>query len=527
MVNRELVHRRRWKILGVLCVALSITSIDTTILSVALPRVVEDIHASGSQLQWILDSYTIVFACLLLAAGAIGDRFGRRGTLAIGIGAFGIFSLIASVSQTPGELIVARALMGGAGAFIFPTTLSLLTNVFTDPRERSRAIGIWSALSGVGVAIGPPVGGILVEHLGWHSVFWVNAPICAVAVVMAVAIIPPMDTDADRPLDPVGAFISIVALVGLLYAIIELPNGWADAGVIGGFAESIVGLAAFAWWESRVEHPMLDIRFFRNQRFSAASATIVLMTFAMYASTFLMTLYFQFTLGYSPVKTGLMMTPVAVGMMLSAPHSSRMVERFGTKAVCVGGVSILAAAMAFYASDTIMSSFVLGLLVRFGYGIGLGYCGPPLTESIMGSLPLERAGVGSAVNDTTRQVGGALGVAVLGSVFAARYHHAMDAATGIPAAVREQARESIGASVNVASRLTDRELAARVLDAGTDAFRTSMRLTYALSASIMVVAIYIVVRYLPGHAHDAHRSVVEIASDPPLAAAIDLDDQPT
>jgi EmrB/QacA subfamily drug resistance transporter len=524
MVNGDLVHRRRWKVLSVLCIALAVTSIDTTILAVALPSVVEDIHASGSQLQWILDSYTIVFACLLLAAGALGDRFGRRGTLAIGLGAFGIFSLVASASQTPGQLILARALMGGAGAFIFPTTLSLLTNVFTDPRERSRAIGIWSALSGVGVAIGPPLGGILVEHLGWHSVFWINAPICAVAVVLAVVIIPPLETDAKRPLDPVGALISIVALVGLLYAIIELPNGGVDLGVVLGFTESIAGLITFAWWESRVEHPMLDVRFFRNPRFSAASATIVLMTFAMYASTFLMTLYFQFTLGYSPVKTGLLLTPVAVGMMISATHSPRMVERFGTKAVCIGGVSALAVAMLFYASDTIMSSFALGLLVRFFYGIGLGYCGPPLTESIMGSLPLERAGVGSAVNDTTRQVGGALGVAVLGSVFAARYHRAMDDVTGIPDAVREQARESIGATVNVASRLTDADLAARVLDAGTDAFRTSMRVTYGLSAAIMVGALYIVARYLPAKADDSHVSVVEIPGDPPLAAAVDLDD---
>jgi EmrB/QacA subfamily drug resistance transporter len=524
MVNSELVHRRRWKVLSVLCVALAITSIDTTILSVALPRVVEDINASGSQLQWILDSYTIVFACLLLAAGALGDRFGRRGTLAIGLGAFGIFSLVASASQTPGQLILARALMGGAGAFIFPTTLSLLTNVFTDPRERSRAIGIWSALSGVGVAIGPPVGGILVEHLGWHSVFWINAPICAVAVVLAVMIIPPIETEADRPLDPVGALISIVALVGLLYAIIELPNGWADAGVVLGFAVSIIGLFAFAWWESRVEHPMLDVRFFRDPRFSAASATIVLMTFAMYASTFLMTLYFQFTLGYSPVKAGLLLTPVAVGMMLSATHSSRMVERFGTKTVCIGGVTVLAVAMLCYASDTIMSSFALGLLVRFVYGIGLGYCGPPLTESIMGSLPRERAGVGSAVNDTTRQVGGALGVAVLGSVFAARYHHAMDRVTDIPDTVREQARESIGATVNVASRISDNELATRIREAGFDAFRSSMRVTYALSAAIMVGAVYIVWRYLPATAPDAHVSVVEISNDPPLAAAVDLDD---
>jgi EmrB/QacA subfamily drug resistance transporter len=523
MVNSELVHRRRWKILVVLCLALSITSIDTTVLSVALPRIVEDVDASGSQLQWIVDSYTIVFACLLLAAGALGDRFGRRGALIGGVATFGVFSLVASASQTPTQLILARALLGGAGAFIFPTTLSLLTNVFTDPRERSRAIGIWSALAGIGVAIGPPLGGILVEHLGWHSVFWVNAPICLGTVVAAIVIVPHMDTEAARPLDPVGALISVVAMVGLLYAIIELPNGW-DAGVIAGFVESIVGMGLFAWWESRVAHPMLDVHFFRNPRFSAASAVVFLMMFAMYASTFLMTQYFQFTLGYSPLKTGLMLTPLALGMMASSTQAARVVERFGTKAVAMGGTSILAGSMFLYGSDTIMSSFTIGFAVRFVYGIGLGFCGPPLTESIMGSLPPERAGVGSAVNDTTRQLGGALGVAVLGSIFATRYHHAMDRVTGIPAAVRDEARESIGTTINVASRLDDPGLAARVRDAGIDAFHHSMRLTYAIGGAVLVGAMYIVWRYLPAKALETHHHhSVEIASEPPLAAAVDLD----
>jgi EmrB/QacA subfamily drug resistance transporter len=523
MVDNELVHRRRWRILVVLCAALIVTSLDTTILSVALPRMVEDIHASGSQLQWIVDSYSIVFACLLLAAGAIGDRYGRRGTLVGGVACFGAFSLAASISGSPAQLIMVRAIMGGAGAFIFPTTLSLLTNVFTDPRERSKAIGIWSALTGVGVAIGPPLGGILVEHLGWHSVFWINAPVCLVTAIAAMAVIPPIDGESDRPLDPVGALISIVALVGLLFAIIELPNGASHPGVIIGFVESIIGLSAFAWWEAHIEHPMLDVHFFRNPRFSAASATIMFMTFAMYASTFLMTLYFQFTLGYSPVKTGLMMTPVAVGMMLTATHSSHAVERFGTTRVCASGMSLLAICMACYASNTIMSSFGLGLLVRFLYGIGLGYCGPPLTESIMGSLPLDRAGVGSAVNDTTRQVGGALGVAVLGSIFAARFHHAMDRASGIPIEIRAKARESIGASVNVASRISDPALATRVREAGIDAFHASMRVTYAIGAAIMVGTVYIVLRYLPARATDSHTTVVEILGDPPLAAAVERD----
>jgi EmrB/QacA subfamily drug resistance transporter len=523
MVNSELVHRRRWKILVVLCIALMVTTLDTTILVVALPRIVESIHASGSELQWMIDSYTIVFACLLLAAGALGDRFGRKGALICGLVWFGLFSLIASTSTTPLQLIVTRALLGAGAAFIFPTTLSLLTNVFTESRERTRAIGIWAGFSGVGIAVGPPVGGILVEHLGWHSVFWINVPICMAAVVMAAVIIPPMENEGARPLDPVGAAISIVALVGLLYAIIEAPNGWASPGVVFGFIESVVGLALFAWWERRTSHPMLDIEFFRNPRFSAASIAIVLMTFAMYASTFLMTLYFQFTLGYSPVKTGLMMTPVALGMLTSAPQAARVVDRFGTKAVSTLGATIIAVCIAIYGSDAIMSSLTIGVPVRFLYGLGLGFSGPVLTESIMGSLPRDRAGVGSAVNDTTRQIGGALGVAVLGSIFAARYHQAMDHAAGIPTAVRAQARESIGTTLRVAARLDDNVLAARLREAGIDAFRTSMRVTYAIGATIIASTIYVVWRYLPDEAEHPDATIVEIMSEPPLAASVDRD----
>jgi EmrB/QacA subfamily drug resistance transporter len=524
MVDSELAHRDRWRTLVVLCLAVTVTILDTTILSVALPSIVRDIKASGSQLQWVIDSYTVVFACLLLAAGALGDRFGRKGTLVAGLVAFTVFSLIASASTTPGQLIVTRALLGGAGAFIFPTTLSLLTNVFTESAERSRAIGVWAGLSALGVALGPPLGGVLVEHLGWSSVFWAIAPIAGITAVLAAIYVPKLANEGTRPLDPVGAVISTVSMVGVLYAIIELPNGAADTDVLVGAVGGIAGLALFAWWEWRAEHPMLDLHFFKNPRFSAASATIMLMTFAMYASTFLMTLYFQFTLGYSPMKSGLMMTPLALGMMLVAPQVSKVVQRFGSTIVVTTGMAILVVCMACYASNTIMSSFVIGILVRFLYGVGLGLCGPPLTECIMGSLPLDRAGVGSAVNDTTRQVGGALGVAVLGSIFAARYHAAMDASTGIPAAVREQARESIGATVNVAARITDPELAGRVRDAGLDAFHTSMRLTYGIGAAIMAATVYVVWRYLPAEHIDVHATIVEMPGDPPMAAAIDLAD---
>jgi EmrB/QacA subfamily drug resistance transporter len=495
----DLIHARRWKILGVLCLALVVIGIDNTILNVALPSIVRGLDASGSQLQWMVDAYVIVFACLLLTAGALGDRFGRRRALLLGLAWFGITSALASLANTPMQLILARGLMGFGGAFIFPTTLSLLTNVFQDPRERSQAIGIWAAVSGVGIATGPLLGGFLVEHFSWHAVFWVNTPVCAVGFVLVAMIIPPMKNDTRHPLDPLGSALSIIGLIGLLYAIIEAPDeGWTASGVLAGFAVAVVGLGAFAWWESRTEHPMLDVQFFKNPRFSAASATITITTFALYASTFLLTQYFQFTLGYSPIKAGVMIMPLAIGMMLASPQSPKLVERFGTKRVVVFGLFLITVGMACYGSNTIMSNFTLGLFIRFVYGVAFGFLGPPVTESIMGSIPKERAGVGSAVNDTTRQVGGALGVAVLGSVFAARYHQVMDGARGLPIA----ARESIGKTLEVARTTSDPGAAARIKAAGIDAFHSSMRVTFALAVLIIMAAMFVAWKWLPARAID-------------------------
>jgi EmrB/QacA subfamily drug resistance transporter len=508
VTTEEVVERRRWYILGVLCLSLTVIGIDNTILNVALPSIVRGLQASGSQLQWMVDAYAIVFACLLLTAGALGDRFGRRRALLLGLAWFGTSSALASFANSPLHLILARGAMGIGGAFIFPTTLSILTNVFTEPRERSRAIGIWAGVSGVGIAAGPLLGGFLVEHFGWHAVFWVNAPVCAAGFIVSALVIPPMPNEARHPLDPLGAVLSIVGLVGLLYAIIQAPDGgWTAPDVIGGFAVAIVVLSAFAYWEASCEHPMLDVQFFKNPRFSAASATITITTFALYASTFLLTQYFQFTLGYSPLKSGVMITPLAIGLMIGSPQAPRLVERYGTKRVVVGGLALVTIGMACYGSNTIMSSFTAGLVIRFFYGLAFGFVGPPVTESIMGSVPKERAGVGSAVNDTTRQVGGALGVAVLGSTFAARYHQTMDRVTTLPTSVRVAARESIGKTLEVARGTHDAALATQVREAGFDAFHSAMRITYAIAVVIILGAMFVAWRYLPARAIDIEHPV--------------------
>ena len=286
-----------------LCVV--VIGVDNTILNVALPSIVRALDASGSQLQWMVDAYTIVFACLLLTAGSIGDRYGRRRTLLFGLAWFGVFSALASTASSPGMLIAARALMGVGGAFIFPTTLSILTNTFRDPAERARAIGVWAGVAGIGIAIGPVVGGLLVERFGWGSVFLINVPVCAVTFVLARWLVPDTSAREESPLDPIGALLSIAGLVALLFAIIEVPNhGWVAPDVVASFVIGLVFIGLFAAWEAHTPRPMLDVRFFRNPRFSAASATITLTYFALFASTFLLTQYFQFVLGYSALESG-------------------------------------------------------------------------------------------------------------------------------------------------------------------------------------------------------------------------------
>jgi EmrB/QacA subfamily drug resistance transporter len=501
LLSPEKAYERRWYTLAVLCMSLVIITIDNSILNVALPTIVRDLGASGSDLQWIIDAYIIVFASLLLTAGALGDKFGRKGALSIGLLLFGGFSGLASLANSPEMLIAARGLMGIGAAFIFPTTLSILTNTFTG-HERARAIGVWAGVSGIGVALGPVLGGILVEHFYWGAVFFVNVPICVLALVLGYFFIPTSRDPDNRPLDPLGALLSIVTLVALLYAIIQAPEkGWLATDVVAAFAASLVLLSVFAWWETHTKEPMIDVRVFRNPRFSAASGVLTLTSFALYGSVFLLIQYFQFVLGYSPLEAGLLATPVAVGMMVMSPNAPRLVLRWGTKRVVVVGLLVVAAAMLLYGSNTVMSSFVGGCAVRLLFGIGLGLTSAPATESIMGSLPPSRAGVGSAINDTTRQTGGALGVAIIGSVFLAAYHHFADKTRHLSAASSAALHDSVGRALELARNLPTKQGAALV-ELSREAFVDAMRITYPIAAAFIVFAAFIAWRYLPARGHD-------------------------
>ncbi len=506
MLDAAQAYRRRWYTLAVICLSLMVITVDNSILNVALPTVVRELGASGSDLQWIVDAYVIVFACLLLTAGALGDKYGRKGALSVGLVLFATFSALASFAPSPGMLIAARALMGIGAAFIFPTTLSILTNTF-DGKERAKAIGVWAGVAGLGVAVGPMVGGTLVEHFSWGAVFLVNVPICTTALVLGYFLVPTSRDPDNRPLDPLGALLSILTLVATLYAIIQAPQvGWTAPAVLASFAAGMLFLLLFALWELHTSSPMLELRVFRNPRFSAASGVLTLTTFSLYGSVFLLIQYFQFVLGYSPLKAGVLAMPVAIGLMVTSPNAPRLVNRWGTKWVVVMGLCIIAVGLLFYGSDTVMSSFVGGAIVRLLFGVGVGFTSAPATESIMGSLPPSRAGVGSAINDTTRQTGGALGVAVLGSVFLERYHHYASKTSGMSKGVAAAVHDSVGSALSAARHLPAAR-AAEVVQFSRHAFVEAMRLTYPIAAAIVLGAAVIAWRFLPAHARAEFDSV--------------------
>src|SRR5450755_4132037 len=322
---------RRWAILGVLCLSLLVIVVDNSILNVALPTLVKTLHASNSQLQWMVDSYTLVFAGLLLTMGSVGDKYGRRPALQAGFLVFGAGSLLSALAGSADQLIASRAFMGIGGALIMPATLSIITNVF-PAHERPKAIGVWAATAGVGVALGPLTGGFLLEHFYWGSIFLVNLPIVMFGVIAGIYLIPnSKDPNAPR-LDLVGAALSIIWLSALLYAVIEAPTkGWTADSTLASFAIGGLVMAAFFAWERHVDHPMLDMGFWKNPRFSGASGAIAITFFAMFGSIFLLTQYLQFVLGYTPFQTGIRLLAFAIPMMVIAPFSPRVVDRIGTK----------------------------------------------------------------------------------------------------------------------------------------------------------------------------------------------------
>jgi len=497
-------HPRRWLILPVLCLSLFLVVVDNTIVNVALPTLSRELSASTSQLQWIVDAYSLVFAGLLLAFGSFGDRYGRKGALQVGLVLFALTSVAAAFTTSAPQLIAGRAAMGVGAALVFPATLAILTNVFTDPTERAKAIGVWSAVSGLAVALGPLTGGWLLEHFWWGSVFLVNVPVVAVALIAGQVLIPATrDPDAGR-LDANGLVLSIAAILLLVYTVIEAPkHGWGSGLTIGGFIVSAVLVAAFVAWELRRENPMLDVRVFRNARFSAASVGVACAFFSLFGFIFLMTQYFQVVRGYSTLSAGLHTLPFAVASAIAAPTAARLALRIGTKVVVASGLTSMTIGFIWVSTvqpDTPYWGPLVFQMVLIGGG--LTFTLAPSTEAILGSLPREKAGVGSAVNDTTRELGGTIGVAVVGSVFSSLYApEILRLLSGlpIPAPALDAARQSVVAAAEVAAQAPEgaREV---VLSAARDAFMHGFSTAILVTAGVTAVAAISAAVFLPARA---------------------------
>jgi EmrB/QacA subfamily drug resistance transporter len=494
-------HPRRWAILVVLVVSLFVVMLDNTILNVALPTIQAELAASPSRQQWIVDAYILVFASLLFTMGVLGDRFGRRRLLLFGLISFGLASLLAAMSQTSGQLVASRALMGIGAAAIMPSTLSIITNVF-PPAERGRAIGVWAGISGIGIAAGPIVGGALLEHFWWGSVFLVNVPVVIIGTIAVIAVVPESkDPRPGRP-DPLGVLLSIVGLTALVYGIIEGPvHGWTDPVVLASIVGGIALLAVFVVEQYRSTHPSFDVRLFANRAFSASAGAVALVFFALMGVTFVLTFYLQLLKGYSPLQAGIWLVPIAIAMAFSAPTSAKWVDAFGVRAVAAAGLSLVALGMLGFQLVTATTTTWLVALLMVLIGAGMGNAMAPSTNAIMSVVPPEKAGAGSAVNNTTRQVGGALGIAVLGSVLSGTYsRHIEPALDQIPADVTASqpdvvavAQDSLFGTQQVAEQLGLPGLT----EAGNQAFVTAMHVTSLVAAGVAAAGVLVVLIWMP------------------------------
>jgi EmrB/QacA subfamily drug resistance transporter len=515
------VYRRRWLILGVLITSLMAIVLDNTVLNVALKTIADPragLGASQSQLEWGINSYTLVFAGLLFTFGVIGDRIGRKRMLIIGLLSFGLFSLLTAYAKTPDQLIWARAAMGLGAAAVMPQTLSIITNVF-DPRERARAIGIWASAVGIGVAIGPVVGGLLLAHFWWGSVFLLNVPFTAAGAAAVALIVPESKNPEPGRIDYVGVLASIAGLVLLVYGIIQGGNkgSWLHVDVLGSIVAGLAILGFFAWYESRLSHPSLDVRLFRNARLSAAVGALALVFFGMMGALFFLSFYLQSVHGFSPLKAGLLSLPFAAGQILLAPRTATLVRRFGPKRVIASGLLLVTAALVGYQMLGVGTPvWLLGALF-FVQGAGMGTVMPPATDAVMSVVPRERAGAGSALTNTARQVSAALGIAVLGSILAQVYRNQLGShLTVLPAPARGAAAGSITATQAIAARLgaAGRELASFA----DTAFVHAMHVTTIASAAITLLGAVVVMIWMPSRTAPGTGPELATVADPVAVA---------
>jgi len=483
----------------VLCVSLLIVTLDNTVLNVVLPTLVRDLHATTSQLQWIVDAYVMVFAGLLLVAGSVADRVGRKRTFLAGLAAFAAGSAWAAFSGSVGVLIAARASMGIGAALIMPSTLSIITDMFRDGGERQRAIGLWAGTSGVGIALGPIIGGLLLAHFWWGSVFLINVPIALAGIACALPLVPDSANPAAAAPDLAGALLSIAGL-GLV-----LCTG------LGGLAV----LAFFGAWERASKHPMLNLDFFRRRQFSAAISSVGLVTFGLFGALFVLTQYLQFDLGYTALQAGIRVLPAAGAIALVAPLSTLLVRALGTKLTAAAGLAIIAGGLWQISGATVATTYLGTLPGMILLGVGAGLVIPSCTASVMGSLPREHTGVGSATNGAVLQIGGALGVAVIGSLLSTRYQDHVTAALApyhVPATVLTTILGSIGGALGVAAHVGG-ILGAALDHLARSAFISGMDLGLTVGAAVALAGCLVALATLPSRAAP-HGAGENKSSDP-------------
>jgi EmrB/QacA subfamily drug resistance transporter len=509
------IYRRRWWTLVVVILAIIAIGLDQTVLNVAIPTLQRELGATASELIWMMDAYIVVFAATLLVCGALGDRYGRAKAFYLGLIIFGLSSLGAAYSQTSGQLIASRAVMGVSGALLMTSTLSIVTNVF--PREeRGRAIGIWAGVSAMGIFLGPVIGGALLENFWWGSVFLINVPLAALALVAGLFLVPDSKDPHAGAIDYPGFVLSMGAISLLVYGIIEAPSrGWTDPVVLVTLAASVPLTIAFIWWELRVDNPLLDLSFFKNRRFSAGVSGTSLASFARLGAGFGLTQYLQFVQGYSPLEAGVRMLPMVLGIAVGAGFSDRLVKRMGTNWVVSGGLLLLAgglAALVFWQPET--AYWIVGINL-FLIAFGVGNVMAPSTDAVMGAVPEEKAGVGSAMNGVARMVAGALGAAIIGSLMYTMYGNMMtDAVAALPPEAAEAASDSVGAAMYLSESLPapySQALASEAAVAFTDSFGFAILIGAAVAlAAAILVAIYMPPQHL-------EESVVEESFEEPAS----------
>ena len=497
-------HPRRRSILLVLCLSLLVVVIDNTILNTALPTLARVLHAGTSSLQWITDAYTLCFAALLVPAGALGDRYGRRLSLLGGLAVFALGSTAAAFASGTGMLIGARVVMGLGAAFVMPATLSILNAVF--PKERPQAIAAWSAVAGVGIVIGPTLGGLLLSHFWWGSVFLINVPLVALALVGVLMTVPETAEPGGHRLDITGTLLIAGALFAIVDAIIEAPDrGWTSGMTIGGAAAGLAALGAFAWWELRSEHPLIDLRVFAVRAFSASAASVTVIFFALFGSLFVLTQYLQLVHGYSPLAAGVRALPFAVAMAAASPVSPVLASRLGTRVIIPAGMVLMGLGLLDLSTAGVHTAYLPIAIAIAIMGAGMGLVMAPASTTIMTTVPAHQAGAGSAINDTIREVGGAFGVAIVGSLAAAVYRSRLGstlATAHAPGAVVHQATGSVAAADAIGAHVGG-PAGSELVTAAHSAFVSAMAMGIRVAAAVALVAAVAAIVALPRRSQPA------------------------